>query len=354
MKKVVILTGPLAGHGGEETVICNFVNLLGDSFEFELIISENSGDIEWIKNISKNLAKFYVNDSQGKFKKLLFIFNSLRKSNSRVVICLTPKMAMLAKAVKIIFSLDYDIVTWMQFSLKQKFNKQTIRMLKLADYHMAINSGIKNGLMSIGIPQDKIYLVYNPVIKQDRFIKPAKQIKKIICISRVQFSGEKNISELIKGLCKLKDKEEWVLELYGADDSINRSETMKLKHLIYESGLSENVKWYGFKKNIWNYIDEANCLVLTSKAEGFGMVLCEAISFGIPVVSSNCPSGPADIVNDENGYLYQMGNLDELSVDIQKIISGSAKFNPDSIKSSIDEMYEANYKKRIIHLLGEI
>lgn len=350
-KKITILTGPLAGHGGEETVIKSFIQLLSQSYEFEIVLSENVGDVEWVKDLE--LTRLLVNNNNSKIKKFFFVLNNLRNSNSNLVICLTPRMVSLAKLAKSFFLLHYNIISWMQFSLQQKFSDRTIKMLSQADYHLAINSDIKNALISIGIPIEKVFLIYNPVKQQSRVIQPSKQKKKLLCVSRIQYAGEKNLNELIRALANLVNVNSWELDIYGADDSIDQIETKKLKSLISDLGLEKKINWCGFKKNLWSVLNEADCLILTSTGEGFGMVLCEAISYGIPVISSNCPSGPSDIVNSKNGFLYPMGDIYKLGYYIKKIVNGEVNFRSNEVKASISEMYEDEYKNRVESFLFE-
>jgi len=349
IKKIAILTGPLAGHGGEETVIKKVVNLMSSSsqYVFEIILSENIGDTHWLSNLVGSIEQVKVNRKQGIFSKLSFVFNSLFHCKSDFIICLTPKMTLLARMAKSIFFLKYKIVTWVHFSLTEKFDYKTVKMLKVADYHLAINSEIKKQLLSMKIPENRIALVFNPVKKVSSFIPCSESIKKLICISRIQYEGEKNLSELINALKFLKDKKDWTLDIYGADDSQHGIETRKLKQLIREYGLESHVVFKGFVQNVWDSIYEADCLILTSKAEGFGMVLCEAISYGIPVISANCPSGPADIVNSKNGFLYTMGDINQLAYYIRKIVNGNVNFKREDVKASISKMYEDEYRRRL-------
>lgn len=347
MRKITILTGPLEGHGGEEAVIADFIELLSDKFTFDIILSENLGNTDWLKDISGLIDEEYVNNVAGTFRKLDFIIKNLSKSKSDIVICLTPKTTLLARVTKTLFLKKYKIVSWLHFAITSKFGNKTANLLKYADFHLAINSGIQNELVSIGIPSENILLAYNPISKQERTIPKSSGKKKFIYMARIQYGGEKNLSELIKAIYLLTNKEKWVLEIYGADDSLNERESNKCKQLIHQLGLEANVVWHGFKKNVWSQISEADCLILTSTSEGFGMVLCEAISYGVPVISSNCPSGPADIVNDQNGYLYQVGHEEELASYLNNFIFNKINFSAHTVKNSIRKMYSDEYKKRI-------
>ncbi len=84
------------------------------------------------------------------------------------------------------------------------------------------------------------------------------------------------------------------------------------------------------------------------------MVLCEAISYGIYVISSNCQTGPSDIVrNGINGELYPLNDIDILSNKIKEIVNGKQLPNYSNIKESITEYYDDIYHNRIIAILSK-
>lgn len=81
-------------------------------------------------------------------------------------------------------------------------------------------------------------------------------------------------------------------------------------------------------EDVGNYYLSASAFALTSRSEGFGMVLLEAISFGIPVVSFDCPSGPKEIIDDgETGYLVPLGEKDLFSEKLVSLINTSGEVN---------------------------
>lgn len=347
MKKITVLTGPLAGHGGEETVLQNFAQLLSDNFEVNLIVSEMVGNSQWIHKMESYFNKCVSNKGTNAFLKLVFIVKYLNIFESDLVICLTPRMTFFANLVKKVFFKNFKIVTWMQFSIKNKFDRQTSKLLLKADYHMALNSEIKNEYEKLGIEAKKICVVYNPIKRQKRHIDNSSEITRLLYIGRIQFKKEKNLNELFRGLAPFANLHNWQLDIYGADDSPNNEETKLCKKMISEFHLEQHIIWHGYYQQVWNQVASADCLLLTSTSEGFGMVLCEAISFGIPVISSDCPSGPRDIVNDNNGYLYPMGDIDSLTHLISTFIYNTDDFTYDTVKESISKMYTTQYKERL-------
>ena len=67
----------------------------------------------------------------------------------------------------------------------------------------------------------------------------------------------------------------------------------------------------GYQKNVFKYLKNAECFILTSLWEDPGFVIVEAALSNIPIISSNCPNGPREII-EKNGYLFQNNNLESL------------------------------------------
>jgi N-acetylgalactosamine-N,N'-diacetylbacillosaminyl-diphospho-undecaprenol 4-alpha-N-acetylgalactosaminyltransferase len=98
-------------------------------------------------------------------------------------------------------------------------------------------------------------------------------------------------------------------------------EKENLAHLISKLKLEEFVRILPFRKNPYTLIKNAKALVLTSKVEGFPMVLLEAVSLKTPVVSFNCKSGPNELIKHEfNGLLVEDQNEKQLSLALNKLL----------------------------------
>lgn len=154
------------------------------------------------------------------------------------------------------------------------------------------------------------------------------------------------MNELFRALSGVND--DWNLHIVGSGDE---SEVMRLKNLAHELNVSEKIIWHGWQTNPWNYvaneIKNISALILTSTYEGLPMVLCEANSYGIYTVSSDCPTGPADVIQPyKNGELYPVGNDKKLTRILQKIAANKTAINPEIIKDSISEFYENEYLSR--------
>lgn len=81
-----------------------------------------------------------------------------------------------------------------------------------------------------------------------------------------------------------------------------------------EVGIERDVEMTGFQKNPFPYIARADVFVLSSLYEGFGNVIVEAMALGVPVVATDCPSGPGEIIRDgENGFLVTVGDHDAMA-----------------------------------------
>lgn len=99
---------------------------------------------------------------------------------------------------------------------------------------------------------------------------------------------------------------DWKLEIYGTKQHDNELEKMSR-----ELGVNNSVSFFNPIKDIQEKYKAASIYVMSSRFEGFGMVLIEAMSFGVPCISFNCPHGPADIIKDgEDGYLIENGSIE--------------------------------------------
>lgn len=148
--------------------------------------------------------------------------------------------------------------------------------------------------------------------------------KQIISVGRLE--EQKGYDLLIKSWALISGKNpEWKLSIYGEGTLLN--ELIEMTHIF---GVADSVF---FKKPVNNIIDkymESSIYVMSSRFEGFGLVLIEAMACGVPVISFDCPEGPSEIINDGyNGLLVPKGNIELLAESLHKLI------NDDNLRSTM-------------------
>ena len=193
-----------------------------------------------------------------------------------------------------------------------------------------VENNIKVKNISI-IPNPCLYPLpaINPIIDENYFIK--KNFKYIIAVGR--FDYQKGFRNLLNVFIKIsKIKKDWNLVIMG--DGFLRP---KLEETISKNNLHNRVFLPGRAGNISSFYNKADIFVLSSLYEGFPNVLIEAMSYGLPVVSTNCNTGPSDIISHNvNGYLISLDNFEnELFDKLMKLIEDEklrCKFSGESKK----------------------
>lgn len=174
--------------------------------------------------------------------------------------------------------------------------------------------------------------------------------KKAISVGR--FEIEKGHDRLIDVWNEvIKKHPDWILEIYG-EGTLKKG----LINIAKEKGLSDSILFKPSSMNIdKEYIDSSFC-IMTSRYEGFGMVLIEAMACGLPCIAYDCPSGPRNIIKDGiNGFLIKDGAVQKMAEkicflieheDIRKKMGQAGylnveKYNIDEIMNKWKQLFES-------------
>jgi glycosyltransferase involved in cell wall biosynthesis len=172
------------------------------------------------------------------------------------------------------------------------------------------------------IKKNKNVLIYNPV--EDKLFESAPtydaESKKIISVGRLCYA--KNYDLLIKIADRvLGNHPDWSWDIYGDGEEFSR-----LKSLIEGTSVADRLTLKGNVLNIYDLYSEYSFLVMTSRYEGFPMVLLEGAAKSLPLVSFDIETGPNEIISDGvNGCLISAGDEDAMVERIEDLIQDPEK-----------------------------
>jgi glycosyltransferase involved in cell wall biosynthesis len=229
-----------------------------------------------------------------------------------------------------------------------------------AAHTIAISKDLANHIQDLfHVPHNKISTVYNPAYyaalepsAREDVSHPWFQENKQVIISVGRLNEQKDFPTLIKAF-KIVYKKSQNARLIIAGEG---SERHHLMQLIKELNLDDIVSLPGFLQNPFSYMHRSQVFVLPSLHEGFGNVLVEAMACGCPVVSTDCPSGPREILKDgEYGHLVPVGDAAAMAAAILDVLDGHGKavpaawleqFRPEIIARQYIEIFQSLLHQR--------
>lgn len=322
--KTTILINSLDG-GGAERVVTNLLNNLSSSCECNLILIENkilynidsrvnviclnekvyrSGIIKLIRLpiVAYKLSKIIKKNKFSQVTSFLYranYINILSKylANHRVVISerIAPSSMYMAKTIVSIVS---------KFLIRILYNK--------ADLIISVSRAIEDDLINnFGIHIEQ-KVIYNPfdigsILELSQSLVPQDIDREKSIITVGSLSARKNHELLVNAFSRINDKE-FKLYILGKGD-----EEEKLRSLTNALNISDRVIFIGFDNNPYKYLSRCSIFVLASNSEGFPNVLLEAMICGCCVISTDCLSGPREILSPSSNIKFQLHNSIELA-----------------------------------------
>lgn len=204
----------------------------------------------------------------------------------------------------------------------QKFSKRVKnrvkRVYRYASKVIGVSAGVRDGLIGIGVPKDKVVFKPNPIdlnmvdtlLKEPCLTSLSKNKDTIHFISVGRLHTHKGFDLLIRAfadtLLEVPNAHLWVVG--------EGSERSALERQILSLKLQNKVTLLGEHKNPFAIVKQADIYVMSSRLEGWPLVLMEAMATSKPVIAFDCPNGPDEIIQNSNqGILVPCGNLTELS-----------------------------------------
>ncbi len=193
-----------------------------------------------------------------------------------------------------------------------------------ADAIICVSYGVKKDLLTFIANSPKISVIYNPVVTESigqlcgqEVSHPwffDKNVPIVLAVGRLIYA--KDYPTLLTSFANVLKKVPVRLAILGEGD-----QRAALELRAAELGIQESVAFLGFDQNPYKYMSRASVFVLSSVHEGFGNVLVEAMACGVPVVSTDCKSGPSEIIqNGQNGLLVPPKDKEALAEALLKIL----------------------------------
>jgi glycosyltransferase involved in cell wall biosynthesis len=352
-KKILFFMQSLGGGGAERTVVNIVNNLNKELFSVKLVIGNNNSNaysefLDQKINVI-DLKTTRLRYSIVKLRKIInkeqpdIIFTTVNHNNiitSLVTASLVnnkPKLIVREAAIR-------------SESKKAKLiNKILTKFCYniIADGVVALSKGVKNDLvMNFGINKGKVKVIYNPVdiekieaMKSESIDEEFVDDEKVL-ISVGRLVDTKDYPTLLRAFKIISERFKAKLIIAGIGEL-----EKELKQMALDLGIHNNVIFKGFLKNPYKYMSKSDIFILTSKWEGFGHVIVEAMAAGLPVISTECNSGPKEIItNNINGKLVEVGNFEDLA---DTIIETLENDNSKLVYNARSRAQDFNVKKII-------
>lgn len=349
MTKVTFFINSLAG-GGAERILSTMINELHNDFDITLILMENI--IEY--DIPDSIKIIYLSENKHslngitKFVNLLrFAYKLSKVSNqiqSDITFSLTTRPNLINCLSKLLFkqskTIIYEVATPSVQYKSNDFSSFIVKkMLKYiypnADLILANSYGVSQDLSNNFLNKLHVQTIYSPIdvdyiirtsTDEINFLKKNEELK-LITVGRLDEG--KNHEMMIKAFSEIKNKNS---SLYILGEGVLKS---KLQELVKYLKLEERVIFLGFDQNPFKYLRQCDIFLFSSSFEGFPTVLIEAFACNLPIISTDCNSGPREILTDEKKYNRLENNIEICEYGILTPINNALLF-----KEAIDILVE--------------
>jgi len=327
-KKIAFLLESLKLGGIGRLTLLLAEELADRGYQVDLVLLKKQG--QYLKQVPSNVRIVDL-----KAKKLLLsshlIGSYLKRENAAVLISANERVNIMALLAKKLFRVKTKLIISVHVNNSEAIARQEAsiykklvilvarRIYRWADKVVAVSKGVAEDLEKLFlVSRDKIDVIYNPVISKDIGKKANEAVdhpwlnqdRLPVILGVGRLIRQKDFSTLVKSFYEIKKEiADAKLIILGEGE-----ERLKLEREINELELNDDVDLPGYVENPYSYMKKSEVFVLSSAWEGFGNVLVEAMAVGTPVVSTECPSGPTEILEGgKYGPLVAVGDAGSLA-----------------------------------------
>ncbi|MDX8047088.1 glycosyltransferase [Gracilibacillus sp. S3-1-1] len=334
------------GAGGAARTLLNIINNLDrDKFSPILVTLNYDGSYE---HALKDDVKFIKLDTKRLSRSIFKLAKIIREEKVDIVFSTIPRVNTIAILAKIFsFTKAKNVVREADnLGGTQKENVQLLGfglMYRLANQIVSLSEGVKNNLVDrYKVPRKSIEVVYNPV-DVDNIEQLANKEEDFqhaslfdtddkIVITAGRLVPQKDQHTMLRAFAKVNEQTPSRLMLLGEGELYE-----ELNELARELHIADRVHFLGFQQNPYVYFRHADLFVLSSKHEGFSHVIAESLATKTPVVSTNCKSGPSEVLDKgKYGLLSPVGDEQKLADNMLTVLQK----NPQELQEIKDKGFE--------------
>ncbi|ASG54258.1 MAG TPA: glycosyltransferase family 4 protein [Salmonella bongori] len=353
MKKVCFFVGDISRSGGTERVTCIIANYLAQ-FDFEIHITSIYGTNKSYFPLDLKVKRNTLFETQRRgMVNFPFVIIKLRRfiKQNNIESLISVESMLSLYSIPATANLNIQNICWEHFNYKINLNKKS---RSLARYLAARYCDTVITLTE----RDKMYWeanlkcratikrIYNPVPFVNNNLDFSSSPRIALAIGRL--THQKGFDSLIKIWAQTyPHNKEWVLKIVG-----NGEDELYLKQLCQNYGI-KNIDILPATKDIDKIYKEASLYLMTSRYEGFPMVLLEAQEYGLPILSFDCETGPAELI-DNNSTGWVIEDQDHFAFEKKLIHIINLFDNDHEFYCKIRENSYRNSEKFCIDIIGPV
>lgn len=335
-KKICFFSGDITRSGGTERVSVQLANALKQDGEYDIcFISLTELNEKPFYPLNPQIERFHLGDKWiNPGPKYIPLIGKLRKliKEKQIDIIVDIDIVLDALSIPAARGLNTKVISWEHFNCEFEqsvlYRKLISRLTaRFSDYIITLTVEDKENYGRILGRKTRISAIYNMSAEMQRNeAVPRENI--IVTAGRLTYQkGTEYLARVAAAVLKKHSDWKWLILGDGEERNI-------LERAIAENHLEDRLILKGTVDSVEGYLERAKLFVLTSRYEGFGMCLVEALQMKLPCVSFDVRIGPSEIISDgQNGILISPFDCEKMIEEIDNLIDNQSKLEEMSAKT---------------------
>nr|WP_272504125.1 glycosyltransferase [Salinibacter ruber] len=363
LSQISLFWGVPDGGGVAHVMITLAEEFLSRGIEVDIVVLAKEGEL--IEELPTD-AQLYDLKADGLTESLPALTRHLSEQHPPVLLSANPYLNRVAVLARLFAKVSTSIVISEHSirairSSRSKLPEWGVRRLTRwictqADRRIAVSKGVAIAAEKfIGVRFQRFDIIYNPVVGPKTFELAEQSVdhswfadeRPPVVLGTGRLVEEKGFSTLLRAFAQVRKTRRARLVILGEGE-----ERPVLEQQAERLGVSDHVWMPGFVSNPMKYMADAEAFVLSSKSEGLGNVLVEAMACGTPVVSTDCPGGPSEVLQGgKHGRLVPVEDPTALAMAIEEALNGQV---PPAPRSALDRFRRGTVAEQYLKILASV